>query len=79
VQRKRLPERDYEHAPMSNDTNLTSNRDFELVAEFLGSQEYFQRAQTTETNATIPGCTPTTPTGPTPANLFAGIPVSLRF
>ncbi len=72
VQQNQFPNRNLAAAPNGGNANLTGNRDMELEAEFLGSPEYFQNAQTLLAPATFPGCTPATTMT---TNMFAGIPV----
>jgi hypothetical protein len=83
IERDRLPDEDLGDVPLGNssngnndnnsngnNTNVTNNLDMALAAEFLGSQEYFQDAQSTEVPATIPGVAT--------AGGFGGITVGLR-
>jgi hypothetical protein len=70
IERNRLPDDNLGDVPVSDNANVTNNVDMALAANFLGSQEYFQDAQTTEVPATIPGVAVT--------GGFGGITVGLR-
>jgi hypothetical protein len=70
VENNSLPDNNLGSVPVSDNVNLTNNLDMALAANFLGSQEYFRDAQTSELPATIPGVGV--------AGGFGGIIVGLR-
>jgi hypothetical protein len=60
--------------------NVSGNRDFELMGNFLGGPEYFQKAQTLLAPATIPSCNGFNMFGGTsPPGFVGGVPNAIVY